>query len=357
MKTTIKILVALLALAAGMAPAAAQDTIHSTALPANVYDINWPDSLLNDSSDILLSNLYGSSSSEGRIGVLKHTDEPFKVYGIAAALFKYNELLTPAQLAMTAHQVEDTVTFYDEKLFLWQIDGGDVQQVGECLTANVGLEAPQYYWDLGLILDIQGTPFPIMPMYERYFQEPILVHDTFMVGKGYSNGLPSGKDGCIYKNWDVLVPAIQFADLDRGIIISAGTDLMVYFPDNKPPVGGVVVHRGWEIITRNKKFDGHVVLFPIIAPNPDTARTGIGHMTPVERNTVVSPNPATGTVRVASGFGLLGIEVYDAAGRRIYSADANGMQTSIDVASWPRGAYTVHVRTAVGTAIKKLLVQ
>ena len=103
------------------------------------------------------------------------------------------------------------------------------------------------------------------------------------------------------------------------------------------------------------------LIFPIITPNPDTNRTqdslGIGRMTPVERNTVVSPNPATGAVRVASGFGLQHIEVYDAAGRRVYAADATGLQTHIDVGSWPRGAYTVHVRTAVGTAIKKLLLQ
>lgn len=360
MKATITTFLTLLALTAGMAPAAAQDTIHSTALPVNVYDVNWPDSLLADSTHVFLGNLESANSSDARIGVIKYTDETLKVYGIAAALVKYNDLMAPDQRAENALFVQDTVNFFDEMLYLWQKDGDNIQQVGECLTVNVGQDPPQYYWDLGLILDNTGTPYPILPMFERYFQEPILVHDTFLVGKGYTNGLPAVNkpDGVheYYQNWHVLVPTFIILNANRDSWLYSGTQIMFYYPEFKPPVGATPMHRGWEKIT-NSWYGGHVMLFPIITSNSDTTREGIENLTPVERNTVVSPNPATGTVRVASGFGLQHIEVYDDAGRRVYDAEASGMQAHIDVGSWPRGAYTVHVRTAVGTAIKKLLVQ
>lgn len=357
MKTTTNTLVMLLALTAGMAPAAAQDTIHSRALPANVYDVNWPDSMLVDSARVILSSLY-SGSYYSRIGVLKYTDEPMKVYGIAASLVKINDWYTPEQRAYEALFIIDTVTFYDENLYLWQKNGNDFQQAGECLTVNMTDYSPQYYWDLGLIQVFYGTPYPVLPMFERYFQEPILVHDTFMVGKRFTNGLVAEvkpDERHHDKNWNVVVPTFLFIDEDENIIRSS-TQIWYYYPPYKPPEGTESGPEGWNEIS-NGLEGWYVILFPIITPNPDTTREGIENLTPVERNTVVSPNPATGTVRVASGFGLQHIEVYDEAGRRVYDAEASGMQAHIDVGSWPRGAYTVHVRTAVGTAIKKLLVQ
>ena len=51
-----------------------------------------------------------------------------------------------------------------------------------------------------------------------------------------------------------------------------------------------------------------------------------------ERNTIASPNPATG--KVDSGF-----------------------STILNAGSWHRGTYLLRIRTAMGTATKKLVVQ
>lgn len=197
-----------------------------------------------------------------------------------------------------------------------------------------------------MVDDWMHMPAGPIPVYERYFEHPIQVTDTFYVGRTLRTGQPYYDQNGERKEEAIWTCA--------KVGVRPSNQSIVQWKSRTHYLDG-----SW------RSYDeeiGFWYLFPIIEPNPDTSTTdtthaGIGRLTPVERNTEVSPNPATGTVRVASGFGLQHIEVYDDAGRRIYDAEASGMQAHIDVGSWPRGAYTVHVRTAVGTAIKKLLVQ
>lgn len=325
MKTTIKTLVALLALAAGMAPAAAQDTVYGKALQAGQY------------------------------GLIHYTDSALTIYGMAAALVTPPDYNPPQSVAMEASDILDTSrsALRDEHLKLWEMYGDTIEEIAD-LPVAVSKPA-DYYWDLMLTPVESGRILRPLPMYERYFPEPITVQDSFFIGKTTVNGycLGSPNDGLHnHYNWDVSLCSYVAAD-SNGDYIRYPRNYIFYNTRRTIDGNDTIYTHWWEKENRRNQYAGYSIIFPIIASNPDTARTGIGHMTPVERNTVVSPNPATETVRVASGFGLLGIEVYDAAGRRVYSADAAGMQTRIDVGSWPRGTYTVHVRTAV----KKLLVQ
>ena len=107
---------------------------------------------------------------------------------------------------------------------------------------------------------------------------------------------------------------------------------------------------------------GCIFIFPILTPldstshaGNDTTHAGISEVQ--DRLVGVMPNPATKEVKVVSSFGLRHIDAYDAAGRRVLSRDAQGLQTHLDVGAWPRGAYTLHILTPAGTTVKKLLVE
>ena len=73
--------------------------------------------------------------------------------------------------------------------------------------------------------------------------------------------------------------------------------------------------------------------------------------------TTVAPNPAATQVKVTSSFGLVAIEAYDAKGALVMRCKGDGMVAELDVASWPRGSYLLHIATRAGTTVKKLLLQ
>ena len=77
----------------------------------------------------------------------------------------------------------------------------------------------------------------------------------------------------------------------------------------------------------------------------------------LSRHVRLMPNPAGGNVLVMSSYGMERVEVYDARGGKVYGQAASGTTAGFDVSKWPKGAYVVLVRTAAGTAAKRLVVQ
>ena len=77
----------------------------------------------------------------------------------------------------------------------------------------------------------------------------------------------------------------------------------------------------------------------------------------LSRCTYLSPNPAEGSVTVASSFGLTMVEVYNMRGVLVYSEPA-GFSTPavIDLKGWPAGQYIVVVHTPQGRTAKSLTV-
>ncbi len=371
MKTTIKTFVALLALSTFVVQASAQDTVYGKVLPGNYYSSFWEDSAFFEAYQYYTA----SAPKSPMCGWMHMTDDSLTVYGIAVGMgrpldFEYDT--TPYLSDPVVNPSREAMN--DDTIRLWQAYSDPALHDGTFQAEIVGTLAiplsqmPDYYWDFQFVLASWDRAIRPAPMYERYFDTPIIVHDTFIVGLKSMNG-KNTPGGGMYTWWTFLPRFIPLEDAERVVPLRWPLNYAEY---RKKVITHEVIDKEndtvYEVYDTTLYFwrrslveAGFVPLFPIITPNPDTNRTqdslGIGRMTPVERNTVVSPNPATGVVRVASGFGLQHIEVYDAAGRRVYAADATGLQTHIDVGSWPRGAYTVHVRTAVGTAIKKLLLQ
>ena len=71
----------------------------------------------------------------------------------------------------------------------------------------------------------------------------------------------------------------------------------------------------------------------------------------------LTPNPATGRVRVSCGEALRMVEVYDLQGRRMLAQEASGTSLELDISTLAAGRYTVIVHTAEGTGAKALVVR
>ena len=91
----------------------------------------------------------------------------------------------------------------------------------------------------------------------------------------------------------------------------------------------------------------------IFIPDP----TGILEAEDSKTGVELTPNPATGEVRIASGIEMMQIEVYDEKGGLLHTLPATGLKADLDVSSWPRGTYLLRILTPAGPTTKKLLVQ
>ena len=222
---------------------------------------------------------------------------------------------------------------------------------------------PKYIWDLQLAPAWDREYVVPIPMYEGYFDTPFIVQDSFVICKKSINGKPPTDPGDWHTEYNLTVTlarynATETEDGDpihypmNGITNSTCIEIGVLEYDDTTIYDTIVHWNGWRR-THFPNFEGYVFLFPILTPEP----VGIDEANPVERNTIISPNPATETVKVASGFGLQEIEVFDAAGARVHTQKASGFSTTLNVGSWPRGTYLLRIRTAMGMATKKLVVQ
>ena len=87
-------------------------------------------------------------------------------------------------------------------------------------------------------------------------------------------------------------------------------------------------------------------------PEPGTGVTTAGAVL-----WTLTPNPATGRVRVSCGEALRMVEVYDLQGRRMLAQEAQGTEAELDISALAAGRYTVLLHTATATAAKALVVQ
>ena len=202
----------------------------------------------------------------------------------------------------------------------------------------------------------------VFPIYERYFDSPVRVADSFYVGVTQQSYDPDYIyiDSTDY--WEVE------DDTHRKVMLSS-----IYPGNDTNLFSERVVHkvfwRGRIQYFYDTSYHVHfyALMFPIVVP-PYSDTTGVdttivdttGIVSPqlLERYINVVPNPATDKVQVLSSFGLREVEVYDAAGTRVLlRRRLTGYTADLDVSALPAGAYLVRVTTPGGTVTKKLIVQ
>lgn len=286
-----------------------------------------------------------------------YTDDTLVIYGLAASYtFEWEILDSLNQNIMNPpiHSETDR-NLVEESLRIYKRDSiNGLRQIGEDLTINLGTTPVSYYRRLTqvLLLRAEFTSLPPFPVYELYYDKPLVVIDTFWVGRT--------------QNWAYNATLTELSPERLGFyptycaqqshIAPSGRDTTLYWKFNLLPAPD--------------QF-----LFPILTPNPDT--TGVidtiaggddtisggsdtllvGQTCMINRTVLVSPNPATEQVKVVSGVGLLQVEVYDVSGRRMLSEKASGMTFRFDVKGWRKGCYSVVVQTPAGKVTKKILVE
>ena len=332
MKRTLLILAAML----GAMSAAAQDTVEClTGMPMGyLYDTTWDDIKVHYGFHVFAGPATGGEYAKRFI-----VDDTVPIYGIAASVVK-------RQTAPVYAVYDESNTNSIEYLRLYSSQYDTLCPIAE-VPVHMGTTPISYYCHLDCP-DHYSQSRKYAPMYELYFENPVSVCNSFYAGMTFFIERPY-RDST-GRLWDFAAPplALNYIGLPSG----AGREWGIVRHLHHDEYGDYSV---W-----GSGLDGqrYLMLFPIMTPEVDTTSLGTD-LTPeqmLERYTGVLPNPAAGTAKVVSSFGLASVEAYNAAGSKVCDSPAAGYSATIDVSSWPAGTYILRIRTPMGTALKKLTV-
>ena len=237
----------------------------------------------------------------------------------------------------------------------------------------------------------------IADVYERYFNAPVNVTDSFYMGMTFSHNIPYVDSAtstrwscestnlmlCGIRNYNpntientlwyhheewhryefpghcyLLFPLLMPAPVDYqwDTIPMAGGDTIIGSSDTIL-AGDTIIIRDTAIVSDTVVvgYDTIVVYDTIILG--DTI-LGIDDHGMLGRLTGVMPNPAAETAKVVSSFGLSRVEAYNLAGEKVddLRLPSPSLSATLDVRLWPVGAYILRIHTPQGVATKKLTV-
>ena len=288
----------------------AQDTILMLGPKENYFDNYW---FFNAGDTCKFIYLEGN-------GAWRYiTPDTLTIYGIVTSLNL---------------KIRDTSqTDFTELLRIYKHLDSNVYQLGEL---SVSMDDPPTYYMRQNLID-PSYPDPVLPVYERYFQEPIVVTDSFYVGTFPIKGFRD-------KNIRFLFIKDSYDNYWCPMLAH-----LAYYPQSP------TYPETWQYYETDQL--GLPYLYAILMP-PDTTGAGIGEQGVLGRFTGVSPNPAAETAKVVSSFGLSRVEAYNLAGEKVgeLQLPTPSVSTTLDVRSWPVGAYILCIHTPQGVATKKLTV-
>ena len=366
MKRRMIVAVAALILTGSMS---AQDTINGY-MPLGNYFCGSPWPQLQAAAPML----WGASPTMDEQAYFMQTDDTLTVYGIAGSLSTM-ALMYPSDSTWAWELAACQDPTYKESyefLRLYEADPDTPRMVGQ-VKVHLTVTPISYYINTGLPQYLPNAMVPILPMYEQYFEEPVMVADSFYIGRTMRTGKyvlsPSGQSTGQMKNPPVTLNGLGDRWLRWRKVVDhrdTATSLDTWEPYNTS-------HYGWSYSMH--EHVAFLYLFPIRTPNPDTTDNGrdtivggdttrvdpdtlgIQSVELLKRYTSVQPNPATETAKVISSFGLTRIEAFNSAGDRVYDAPHTGLTATLDVSRWPAGTYILRLHTPAGTVGKKILVR
>ncbi len=343
MKKTVLLLV-MLAIGLG---AAAQDTLSGYYLTNNYF--YYPYRPVSSDSLYLELGYEGGPFMKGETAKVFYTADSICIIGIAAALHDYG---ADRGSFVNSIYIDTTYETSIEYLRIYETRWDTLVALREA-PIHMRHTPVSYYIDFGPEnWEVHHSSNPrLEAVYECMF-EPITVCDTFLAGRSW------------YLNELVSVPGVSHQmQLAPEILLCH-----LYSNGVKPGLMPLqtTVHSTWSSIshvvttTHPACFD---LLFPIIGvPDTnidpgDTNDVGIARHDLAWRYTTVHPNPAVGSARVTSSFGLALIEAYTTDGVLVHRQQADGLAATLDVSTWPSGTYMLRIDTGVGTVTKKLVVR
>lgn len=360
-------------LLACIATANAQDTIFSTNLQENYYDFGkkWPTTWEKGS--------YAHGMGRYSYHLMQYNvKKPTKVYGVAAVVgsqqtLDASEYIDWGDTIKSQYVCEYGIETYavfecsptsDQKpLYFGPMFGKDpitsikapIYLYSDTVQVNEWADPPTAYFcfDDTLANRLHMEWFGYDKLFEVYLDEPVTVDDSFYVGR-------SGRG--IYYNltrkeyWYSEYAKLYYCTSPQNVKIVSYHD-EDYF---------------WYFKTLN---DQHPFLFPILTPKPDPVDTTsnvdttivdttivdttlrIDHKGFLQRYVSVQPNPASTSTTILSSFSILGIDAYATNGELVQHWEGEGLTTTLDVGTLPKGVYVLRITTAIGNVNKRLVVQ
>lgn len=354
MNYLLKPLLTILALLMTVAYAAtlnAQDTINLRGPKQNYFNWGFPDFQPGDTvfpGFATRSDWFGSWAD---VAIqMDAGDDTLKVYGIAASLgtYKFSEWFD-------GHSVVDTS---DANVFdclrLYRSTNIGADQIGEDLPVHLDTTPVSFYMNTGFYNP--EYPWPVLPVYERYFSSPQSVTGIFYVGLMNPPDVLSDRGQTMYFPLCILgFISEKYPFNTYYYSLYTGQDTYYYKKLHWYKFGfDCAVSDTVEVCS----FSPYI--FPILTPDPNATggdTTDVQTADMAQRLTGVMPNPASDKVRVVSSYGMNLVEFFDINGTLILSQRTEGLYADIDISRWPSGNYLVRIHTPMGVATKKLAVQ
>ena len=335
MKKTFSVFAALLMAALSLQ---AQDTVYSRSLSPRYLGQQW----LIDTSSVNYKATWYPNHMSDTIAYLRakyfYAKDPITVYGIAVAMCYYNPIPN--------YVYDDSPDNAYEYFALYNRVGDSAVAFSDSLVFHMCNTPVSYYQDFQ-IHDPGGGRFPVVPFSELYFNNPCKVQDTFLVGLGQR----SSESAQPPYTFTTLPFCFYECMLSSPAPPRDRWEKTAYFMTD-----AFYAANGWRWFSQADP--DYWLVYPILTPAPDTTNVDtVRIVTLLERYTVLQPNPAAERVLVTSSFGLQQIELYNAAGIKVYEQQATGYSAVLDVHTLPAGPYLARITTPRGTVTKKLIVQ
>ena len=361
------IIAALLLLALGGTQA--QDTVVSTTPKSGYFYNTWlpPNDYYLGSRSLMQYNGYVHA-------IFFYTPDTLDVYGIGVSL----ETVKPGSFEETI-LVDTSWKEVYEYLGLYKYEGDTLRTASDSLYVHLKETPISYYYRFDG--PGWGAYDSVSAFYERYFDEPVQITDTFLVGM------------TMRTHWVVNVFSADPRYYVRPVFLRGIRPVrqkdqintikgMTKYLDSDSTIRYQIISRDDADIQDRLELVYYPLIFPILTPpdttgdNPidttgvspidttaidtttiDTTSVGIGDVQVVGRYVSLLPNPATDRVKVLSSFGLRRVEVYNAAGARVREVEARGYTATLRVDDLPEGAYLLRIHTPAGNTTKKLIVR
>ncbi len=383
----------------------AQDTIHSRTPQDGYFTDVWPASFVNGGTDTFRCNQtwFTAEALDVIQAYKKFSKDTLTIYGIAAGMISDKDL---DRLYHRPWHGEYRDTTYNELYdYLRVFEAGPTEPIpiGERLKVHMHVTPIAYYLDMDAYTIYGNDRHPVIPMYECYFHTPVVVADSFYVGRECH--------ACRYDpeyngtTMPILLARIGPAPSDNVYVYQHSCDQFYSPSPLYPPYDTNTL--SWIYETDNYEFTRRIpLLFPILTPPPpigrDTTSAGtdtisvgdtvivfdtviVSDTTIIDNDTIITydtiitadtilsinnagfldrmigvmPNPAAETARVVSSFGIVRVEAFNAAGVRIQDIKVGdgSLAANLDVRKWPDGTYILRIHTPYGVATKKLAVR
>ncbi len=342
---------------------AAQDTLTSFYPKAGYFYNSW----FNDTG-YYQQNLCVMPDNGYVYAINFYNNDTLPVYGIGASLSTYEEEfeLAPNMYVLLDSSWKEVY----EWLGLYRWVGDSLQTASDSLYVHLKETPVSYYFKYDK--PMWNGFDSVVPFYERYFDEPVMMTDTFLTGITLRTSWVIMHDSFPTDSFYVRQVRITgFIPMDPNdpIVVKGRTKYL-----SGDTVRYRIVSSDDEDILDRLEMIMYPLIFPILTP-PDTTgidttivdttivdttivdTVGIADVQLVGRYVALQPNPASERVRVTSSFGLQRIEIYNAAGARVREERASGYTATLDLSTLPEGAYLVRVHTPAGSTTKKLVVQ